>query len=84
MKLDSNLNQQQTFLYPVSDYHGQVKEEQELVFHDRLEQFAHQVTYLSGLHSNGKLSAEKVSQLLDNYWQSLNIAKYNAQKKGKN
>lgn len=44
------------FLYPRASYRGPVQPEQ-LVFNANLQEFAHRVSYISNLNTNGKLTA---------------------------
>jgi hypothetical protein len=61
-------------LYPRSRYYGQFSPEQ-LMFNDNLQQFAHQVGYISGLHTGGKLSENEAIQKIDQLWRALNYSK---------
>jgi hypothetical protein len=45
------------------------------MFNDNLQQFAHQVGYISGLHTGGKLSEAEALQKIEQLWQSLNHSK---------
>lgn len=61
-------------LYPRSRYYGKFSPEQ-LVFNDNLQQFAHQVGYVTGLHTGGKLSEDEAIQKIDQLWQALDRSK---------
>jgi len=61
-------------LYPRSRYYGQFSPAT-LMFNDNLQQFAHQVGYISGLHTGGKLSDAEAIQKIDQLWQALNRSK---------
>lgn len=61
-------------LFPRSRYYGQFSPEK-LVFNDNLQQFAHQVGYISGLHTGGKLSEAEAIEKIDQLWHALNLSK---------
>jgi hypothetical protein len=61
-------------LYPRSRYHGKFSPAS-LMFNDNLQQFAHQVGYISGLHTGGKLSEDEAIQKIDKLWRALNRSK---------
>jgi sigma54-dependent transcription regulator len=58
-----------SFLSPTSRYYGEVKPEN-LVFNANLQELSHQVTYLSNLATNGKISLgsayERIESLMAN------------------
>jgi hypothetical protein len=61
-------------LYPRSRYYGKFNPAA-LMFNDNLQQFAHQVSYISGLHTGGKLSEDEALQRIEQLWQSLDRSK---------
>jgi hypothetical protein len=62
------------FLYPRSRYYGKFSPAS-LMFNDNLQQFAHQVGYICGLHTGGKLSEDEALQKIDQLWQALDRSK---------
>lgn len=62
--------QRKDFLCPKATYRGAVKPEQ-LVFNANLQEFAHQVGYISSLETNGKLSPEESMAAIDRLWSQL-------------
>ena len=67
----TNKNQ---FLYPRSRYYGRVKPEN-LVFNANLQEFAQQVSFISNLETNGKLSSEEAYKRIKLLWKQLKHSK---------
>lgn len=63
-----------SLLYPRSRYYGEFSPAC-LMFNDNLQQFAHQVGYISGLYTGGKLSEDEALRKIEQLWQSLNRSK---------
>ena len=63
-------------LYPRSRYYGNFSPAA-LMFNDNLQLFAHQVGYISGLHTGGKLSEGEALQKIEQLWQTLSRSKDN-------
>ncbi len=61
-------------LYPRARYCGKFSPAS-LMFNDNLQQFAHQVSYVSGLHTGGKLTEDEALQQIEQLWQSLHLSK---------
>ena len=61
-------------LYPRARYRGKFSPAS-LMFNDNLQQFAHQVGYISGLHTGGKLTEDEALQKIEQLWQILNRSK---------
>lgn len=68
-QLDKN-----SFLYPRSCYHGQVKPEN-VVFNANLQEFAQRVSYISSLETGGKLSPEESYKQIKALWKQLKRSK---------
>lgn len=68
------MTQSNNFLYPRSPYHGKVNPEN-VVFNANLQEFAQRVTYISNLHTNGKLDPEVAYQQIEQLWQQLDRSK---------
>ncbi len=64
----------QSFLYPRSPYHGQVKPEN-LVFNANLQEFAQQISYICNLETGGKLSPEEAYNQIKALWKELKHSK---------
>ena len=62
------------FIYPRNRYYGEVKLEN-LVFNANLQEFAHQVSYISNLETAGKLSPQEAYQKIDSLWQQVKHSK---------
>ncbi|XPM56327.2 MAG: DUF7219 family protein [Leptolyngbya sp. IPPAS B-1204] len=62
------------FLYPHSHYRGSVQPEN-LVFNANLQEFAHRVSLICGLQTNGKLSPEESYQQIHALWKQLKRSK---------
>jgi hypothetical protein len=56
------------FIYPKSRYYGD-SYPHGLLWNANLQEFAHKVNYIAGLHSNGKLSSEQAYRQIENLWQ---------------
>jgi hypothetical protein len=64
----------QEFLYPRSRYHGPVSPKN-LVFNSNLQEFAQKVSYISGLHTGGKLSSDEALRQINQLWNELKRSK---------
>lgn len=58
------------FIYPRSRYYGQVKPEN-LVFNANLQEFAQRVSYISGLHTGGKIPPDVAYKQIKRLWKQL-------------
>lgn len=58
------------FLYPRSRYNGQMQPEN-LIFNANLQEFSLRVSYICGLHANGKLSTQEAYQAVKTLWKQL-------------
>jgi hypothetical protein len=72
--VDSNQINKNSFLYPRSRYHGQVKPEN-LVFNANLQEFAQRVSFICNLETNGKLSSEESYKQIKVLWKQLKRTK---------
>ncbi len=72
--IETNQTHKNQFLYPRSCYYGQVKPEN-LVFNANLQEFAQQVSFISNLESNGKLSPEEAYKKIRFLWEQLKHSK---------
>ncbi len=63
------------FLYPRLPYHGKIQLKN-LAFNANLQEFAHQVGYISNLHTGGKLSSPKAYEKLESLWDQLQSSKH--------
>lgn len=66
--------QENNFLYPRSRYYGSVQPEN-LVFNANLQEFAHRVSFISNLQTNGKLSPEEAYRQIEKLWEKLQHSK---------
>lgn len=64
------MNSQSNFLLPRSRYRGPVRPEN-LLFNANLQAFAQRVSMISGLQTNGKLSAAESFEQIQALWQQL-------------
>lgn len=62
------------FLFPRSRYYGSIHPES-LIFNANLQEFSQRVNYISGLHTNGKLSAKDTFQQIEALWAELERSK---------
>jgi hypothetical protein len=58
------------FLFPRSRYHGDLRP-QTLLFNANLQEFSQRVSVISGLQTNGKLSAAESFERIQTLWQQL-------------
>jgi hypothetical protein len=72
--VDSNQIDKNSFLYPRSSYHGQVKPEN-LVFNANLQEFAQRVSYICNLETNGKLSPQESYEQIKALWKQFKLSK---------
>lgn len=63
-----------SFLSPRSQYHGRLTPEA-LAFNANLQEFAHRVSFISGLETAGKLSPEQAYEQVKSLWQQLKESK---------
>lgn len=61
-------------LYPKSSYYGEIKPEN-LVFNANLQEFAQQVSYISGFATNGKITLEQAFSDIEALLQRLEESK---------
>ncbi|BAQ62583.1 hypothetical protein GM3708_2989 [Geminocystis sp. NIES-3708] len=54
----------QDFLYPISSYHGK-DYFNGLIPNQKLQKFTSEVTYIAGLHGNGKLSTQQAFEKIE-------------------
>lgn len=71
---NSNQVNKLNFLYPQTPYHGQFNPKN-LAFNANLQEFAQRSAYISGLHTNGKLSSAEAYKQLKNLWKQLKHSK---------
>ncbi|HEY9664569.1 MAG TPA: hypothetical protein V6C65_39515 [Allocoleopsis sp.] len=64
-----------SFVMPQSRYRGQVKPEN-LVFDANLQEFSQRVSLISGLQTNGKLTAQEAFEQIESLWQQLETSMY--------
>ena len=64
----------QRFLCPHARYYGPLSPEQ-LTFNANLQDFAHQVGYISNLHTGGKLSSDDAFEQISHLWKTLEQSK---------
>lgn len=72
--VDSNSYDKDSFLYPRSQYHGQVKPEN-LVFNANLQEFAQRVSIICNLETGGKISPEEAYEQIKALWKQLKRSK---------
>ncbi|VEP16907.1 conserved hypothetical protein [Hyella patelloides LEGE 07179] len=72
--INNDKNIKEEFLYPIGSYQGEFTP-QNLVFNANLQQFAQQVSYLCGLESNGKMTAEDTYDEIRKFWKQLKQSK---------
>jgi hypothetical protein len=63
-----------SFLYPMSRYHGEFTPEH-LAFNANLQEFAQSVSYISALETGGKLSSEQAYKKIKALWKQLKRSK---------
>lgn len=63
-------NEKDQFLYPYTSYRGEFKPEN-LVFNANLQEFAHKVSYVCNLETNGKITSIQAYQQIKHLWQEL-------------
>ena len=71
MNSQANFDDNKRLIYPIFG-RTQNNSDRELVLHDRLQYFSHQVNYIAALHSNGKISAQQANEMLSNHWSFVN------------
>ncbi|NJL82912.1 MAG: hypothetical protein HC890_08045 [Chloroflexaceae bacterium] len=74
--MDRSRNTKVGLLYPCYRYQGPFKLA-DLAFNANLQEFAHQVGYISSFHTNGKLSTEEACARLQQLWQQFEQSKRN-------
>ncbi|MBF2009610.1 hypothetical protein ACF3DV_15420 [Chlorogloeopsis fritschii PCC 9212] len=74
----SQLNQENKhgFLYPRSRYYGKAQPEN-VAFNAKLQEFAHQVGYLTNFATSGKLTPEEAYTQMKTLWKDLKLSKKN-------
>ena len=63
-----------SFLYPHSTYHGEVKPEN-LVFNANLQEFAQKASYICNLETAGKISPQEAYHEIKRLWKELKRSK---------
>jgi hypothetical protein len=63
-----------SFLYTQSRYRGKFTPEY-LAFNANLQEFAQKLSYISALHTGGKLSSEKAYEQVEGLWEKLQQSK---------
>lgn len=63
-----------SFIYAQSKYHGKFTPEH-LAFNANLQEFAQKLSYISALHTGGKLSSERAYEQLASLWQKVEQSK---------
>lgn len=66
-------NNKHNFLYPKARYHGQNYIEG-LIFNDNLQEFSHKISYISALHTNGKLSSKEAYDYIEQLWENTSLS----------
>ena len=69
-------NAKEQFLNPTSKFYGKFTP-QNLTFNANLQEFANQVSFVCGLETNGKISAEEAYNRIKEMWQDLKASKKN-------
>ena len=67
-------NDKHNFLYPRNSYHGEVKPEN-LIFNANLQEFAHKISYICALETNGKIPPEIAYEKIKSLWKELKQSK---------
>lgn len=62
------------FLYPYQRYYGRFTPKN-LIFDANLQEFSQRISYIAGLHANGKLSTEQAYQEIHRLWKGLKRSK---------
>ena len=73
MRNADKLNKE-SFIFPQIRYYGD-SYPHGLLWNANLQEFAHKVNYIAGLHSNGKLSTEEAYRQIEDLWQKLKAIK---------
>lgn len=71
----SDLRNKTSFIYAQNRYHGNFTPEN-LAFNANLQEFAQKLSYISALHTGGKLSSERAYEQVENLWQKLQQSKH--------
>ncbi len=58
------------FLHPKSSYQGEYSANN-FIFNTNLQEFAQKISYISSLHTGGKLSSQEAYQEIEVLWQQL-------------
>ncbi|ACK70964.1 hypothetical protein PCC7424_2548 [Gloeothece citriformis PCC 7424] len=69
-KINSNSIDKTLFLYPLKSYRGEFSPKN-LIFNANLQEFAQRVSFMVGLHTNGKLSSEETYAKIAQLWLEL-------------
>jgi hypothetical protein len=70
----SNRNEIDNFLCPRSRYYGEFSPQQ-LTFNANLQEFAHRISYISGLQTGGKLSPDEAYSQIKTLYKQLKRSK---------
>ena len=70
-------NSKDKFLYPKSNYRGKFSPSnpKNLLFNANLQEFAHRVSYVCALESNGKISSAESYAQIKQLWRNLKASK---------
>jgi len=71
----AELGNKNNFIYAQSRYHGKFTPEH-LAFNANLQEFAQKLSYISALHTGGKLSSEKAYEQVASLWQKIEQSKH--------
>ena len=66
-------NAKNEFLCPKSAYRGQDCLDG-FIFNSNLQEFTHRLGYISGLHTNGKLSSQDAFQYIEQLWEKVEVS----------
>lgn len=72
--IQPNYQDKNSFLYPRSRYHGEIKPEN-LVFNANLQEFSQKIGYITSLETSGKLSPEIAFCQIEALWKQLEDSK---------
>ena len=70
----SNQRDRDSFLFPRSNYYGEFSPQQ-LTFNANLQEFAHRISYISGLQTGGKLSPDEAYSQIKALYKQLKQSK---------
>lgn len=70
----SDRRDRDSFLFPRSNYYGEFSPQQ-LTFNANLQEFAHRISYISGLQTGGKLSPDEAYSQIKALYKQLKQSK---------